>query len=94
MLNDRLGKQNSTRALEDPVKGRGEPIDKDTFEFEGEMIKVMLNATSNSTQFQSFPNVNRSFGDIGKSTILGDVRVMAIGKKRVFCYYLNLSSIV
>ena len=49
------------------------------FQFEGEMIKVMLNATSNSTGFQSFPNVNRSFGDIAKSTILGDVAVMAIG---------------
>ena len=44
------------------------------------MIKVMLNATSKSAGFQSFPNVNRSFGDIAKSTILGDVAVMAIGK--------------
>ena len=75
-----LGKQNSSRALSDPVKGRGEPIDKDTFEFEGKMIQVMLNATSRSAGFQSFPNVNRSFGDIASSTILGDVGVMAIGK--------------
>ena len=43
------------------------------------MIEVMLNATSKSPGFQSFPNVNRSFGDIAKSTILGDVGVMAIG---------------
>ena len=44
------------------------------------MIKIMLNATSKSPGFQSFPNVNRSFGDIAKSTILGDVGVMVIGK--------------
>ena len=85
----RLGKQNSSRALSDPVKGRGEPIDKDTFEFEGKMIQVMLNATSRSAGFQSFPNVNRSFGDIASSTILGDVGVMAIGK---LVNYINSDS--
>ena len=85
-----LGKQNSSRALSDPVKGRGEPIDKDTFEFEGKMIQVMLNATSRSAGFQSFPNVNRSFGDIASSTILGDVGVMAIGKLINQLFTLNL----
>ena len=31
-LTDRIGEQNISRALIDPVKGRGEPLDNDMFE--------------------------------------------------------------
>ena len=38
-----LGQMNATEARLNPVKGRGEPIAKDTLDFEGQMIQVMLN---------------------------------------------------
>ena len=38
-----LGQMNATEARLNPVKGRGEPIAQDTLDFEGQMIKVMLN---------------------------------------------------
>ena len=101
-----LGQMNATEARLNPVKGRGEPIAQDTLDFEGQMIKVMLNQSDfppglvavsllpilhvyeknfNLRIFQ-YPNVQRSFGDIAGSTILGDVGVMAIGYMIVFIY--------
>lgn len=81
-----LGKMNTTSAKLNPVKGRGEPIDADTLEFEGMMIEAMLNTSDYPEGLVSYPNVKRSFGDIAGSTILGDVGVMAIGYMIVFVY--------
>ena len=81
-----LGKMNGTEAKLHPVKGRGEPIAQQTLDFEGEMIKVMLNNSDFPTGLEGYPNVKRSFGDIAGSTILGDVGVMAIGYMIVFVY--------
>ena len=81
-----LGKMNATDAKINPVKGRGEPIDQATFDFEAEMIAAMLNTSDYPPDLKSYPNVKRSFGDIASSTILGDVSVMAIGYMIVFVY--------
>jgi len=43
---------NATDALENPVKDRNEPIDRETLEFEGLMINQLLNTTGQHTQFQ------------------------------------------
>lgn len=36
---------NATDALQNPVKDRNEPIDRQTLEFEGLMIKQLLNTS-------------------------------------------------
>ena len=59
-----LGKMNTTSALSNPVKGRGEPISQESLIFEGEMIKIMLNTSDYPKGLASYPNVKRSFGDI------------------------------
>ncbi len=83
-----FGKMNVTNAKENPVKNRGEPLDLATLDFEGAMLKVMLNTSNYPAGLESYPNVKRSFGDVAGSTILGDVGVMAIGYNIVFVYVL------
>ena len=83
-----LGKMNTTSALSNPVKGRGEPISQESLIFEGEMIKIMLNTSDYPKGLASYPNVKRSFGDIAGATILGDVGVMAVGYMIVFVYVM------
>ena len=81
-----LGKMNATEALLHPVKDRGEPISKETFEFEGDMIKVLLNETGYPEGLKGHPNVRRSFGDIASSTILGDIKGLVIGYMLLLIY--------
>ena len=81
-------KMNATAAKMQPVKGRGEPISRKSFEFEGDMIKVMLNTSYYPENLKSYPNVMRSFGDIGGATILGDVAQLGIGYMIVFAYVM------
>ena len=45
-----FGDMNATEALLDPAKGRGEPIAKSTFEFEGEMIDALNQDSSLNTR--------------------------------------------
>merc|ERR1712012_809355 len=56
-----FGKMNATDARLNPVKGRGEPIAQDTLNFEGEMIKSMLNQSDFPEGLRGYPNVKRSF---------------------------------
>ena len=77
---------NSTEALLHPVKNRGEPISKETFEFEGNLIDVLLNETGFPNGLNGYPNVRRSFGDIGGSTIRGDVKGLIIGYMLLLIY--------
>ena len=58
-----FGKMNATDARLNPVKGRGEPIAQDTLDFEGEMIKSMLNQSD-------FPEGLRGVSAISKVPIL------------------------
>jgi Niemann-Pick C1 protein len=83
-----LARMNTTNALHNPAKGRGEPIDTRTLTFEGDMLKIMLNTTEYPEGLKSHPHVKRSFGDIAGSTILGDVSVMVIGYMIVFFYVI------
>ncbi len=71
-----FGTLNATDALLNPVIERNEPIDRKTLEFEGEMITAMLNTSGYPEGLESYPNVQRSFGDIAGSTILGDISYM------------------
>ena len=81
-----FGDMNATEALLDPAKGRGEPIAKSTFEFEGEMIDVLLNDTGYPNGLEGYPNVVRSFGDVAGSTIRGDMKSLIIGYVLLFIY--------
>ena len=83
-----LGKMNTTSALSNPVEGRGEPISQETFKFEEEMLKIMLNTSDYPEGLTSYPNVKRSFGDIAGATIFGDAGVMAVGYIIVFVYVM------
>ncbi len=67
-----LGQMDTSEAKDNPVQGRGEPIDQATFDFEGLMLEVMLNTSYYPEGLKSYPNVKRSFGDIAGSTILGN----------------------
>ena len=81
-----FGEMNTTEALLHPAPKRGEPISKETLEFEGELIKVLLNQTDYPKGLKGYPNVNRSFGDIAGSTILGDLKGLAIGYMILMIY--------
>ena len=81
-----FGEMNTTEALLHPTKDRGEPISKETFEFEGDMINVLLNQTGYPNGLKSYPNVRRSFGDIAGSTILGDIKGLVIGYMLLLIY--------
>ena len=81
-----FGDENATDALLHPVKDRGEPISKRTFEFEGEMIAALLNTTGFPAGLEGHPNVRRSFGDIASATIFGDIKGLAIGYMLLMVY--------
>ena len=81
-----FGDMNATEALINPVKNRGEPISKETFEFEGDMLKVLLNETGFPKGLKAHPNVRRSFGDIAGGTILGDIKGLVIGYMLLLIY--------
>ena len=83
-----LGKMNATEALLNPVVERNEPIDRRTLTFEGEMIAALLNTTGYPEGLESFPNAQRSFGDVAGSTILGDISYMTIGFMIVYAYVM------
>jgi hypothetical protein len=83
-----FGTLNATDALLNPVIERNEPIDRKTLEFEGEMITAMLNTSGYPEGLESYPNVQRSFGDIAGSTILGDISYMTIGFMIVYAYVM------
>ena len=83
-----FGKLNATEALLHPAIERNEPIDRKTLEFEGEMIAVLLNTTGYPEGLESYPNVQRSFGDIAGSTIVGDISYMTIGFMIVYAYVM------
>lgn len=79
---------NATESLSNPVKDRDEPIDQRTLDFEEEMIKTLLNTTGYPEGLESYPNVQRSFGDVASSTILGDISFLAAGNAIVFVYIM------
>ncbi len=81
-----FGRLNASESLLHPVKDRDEPIDQKTLDFEGEMIKILLNQTGYPAGLESFPNVQRSFGDVSVSTIFGDVSYLVAGFAIVFIY--------
>ena len=83
-----FGTLNSTATLLNPVRFRDEPIDHRTYNFEGEMIKVMLNTSGYPEGLESYPNVQRSFGDVAFSTIFGDISFLAIGFAIVLIYII------
>jgi len=83
-----FGKLNATEALLNPAIEINEPIDRKTLQFEGEMIATMLNTTGYPEGLESYPNVQRSFGDIAGSTIMGDISYMTIGFMIVYAYVM------
>jgi len=66
-----FGRLNTSEALIHPVRERDELIDQRTLDFEGEMLKVLLNQTGYPAGLESYPNVQRSFGDVAISSIFG-----------------------
>jgi predicted RND superfamily exporter protein len=83
-----FGRLNASESLLHPVTNRDEPIDQRTLDFEGEMIKILLNTTQYPEGLESFPNVQRSFGDVAISTIVGDISYLAIGFAIVLIYII------
>eukprot|EP00095_Tigriopus_kingsejongensis_P001088 maker-scaffold193_size270907-snap-gene-0.15 protein:Tk01088 transcript:maker-scaffold193_size270907-snap-gene-0.15-mRNA-1 annotation:"hypothetical protein DAPPUDRAFT_306990" len=83
-----FGRMNGTEALHNSVKERNEPITHGTLEFEGEMLKIMLNETGYPDGLKTYANARRSFGDVAGSTILGDVGKLGIGYTIVFFFVM------
>ena len=74
-----FGEMNTTEALLHPTKDRAEPVSKETFAFEGDMITTLLNETRYPNGLKGYPYVERSFDDIARSTIMGDMKGLVIG---------------
>ena len=84
-----LGDMNMTGALTNPVSDRPEPVDVRTFDFEAEMLKVMLERRDDFPPgIEAYPHARRSFGDIGLGAILGDAKILTLGYAIVFMYLL------
>ncbi len=89
-----IGQLNSTSAKLEPVKGRGEPVDQQSFEFEGALLNILLSNQSwlqhetGNVSFSSYTNARRSFGDVASVTILGDVAVLGVGYGIVLVYVM------
>jgi len=79
---------NTTEALANPVPERAEPIDVGTMDFEEELLKILLNTTRFPEGLKSYPNAKRSFGDVAKQTIMGDIRQLGMGYAIVFVYVI------
>ena len=74
-----FSKMNITEVKENPAVDRGEPVDDKTLKFESAMLDVLLNTSHYPEGMESYPNVQRSFGDIAGETILGDVKSLVVG---------------
>ena len=74
-----FGRMNTTEAKANPVNGREVPITKENFEFEDEMLKVLLNQTGHPKGLKSYPQVERSITDVSTDAIFNDVIVLGIG---------------
>ena len=83
-----FGKMNGTEALLNPVADRDEPIDRRTLQIEGDLLEVLLNQTGYPDGLRSFPNAQRSFGDIAFSTIYDDVTFSAASFAILMVYIL------
>ena len=81
-----LGRMNMTEAKTNPAQGLGEPISMAMFQWEGDMLDIMLNKSDYPQGLESYPNVARSFGDIAGSTILGDISFFVAGYILMFTY--------
>lgn len=81
-----FSEMNSTAAKIAPVKRRREPIEQKVFDFEGVMIETLLNKSYYPEGLNSYPNVKRSFGDIGGQTIIDDVAQLGMGYLIVFVF--------
>ena len=74
-----IGDMNMTAAKEVGAPDRDQPLDPRMLDFEGDLIKVLLNDSFFPPGLEVAPNVARSFGDIAGDTILGDIGFFAIG---------------
>jgi len=79
---------NATEALLNPVKGMNHPVDKKTYEFEGQMLNVMNDKTFYPDGIDSAPNLQRSFTDVVGSTIFDDIKLLTSGFLIVFAYVM------
>lgn len=82
-----FGRMNATEALLNPAPDRDEPIDRTTLDFEGDMLAVLLNSSWYPQGLRSYPNVQRSFGDISSSQISEDV-VYAGASFMILTFYI------
>jgi Niemann-Pick C1 protein len=52
------------------------------------MLSVLLNTTDHPSGLKSFPNVQRSFADVAKVAVIGDITQLFIGYLIVFVYIM------
>jgi len=83
-----FGRINATEALLHPAPDRDQPIDQVTLDFEGDLVDVLLNTSWYPEGLQSYPNVQRSFGDIASSQIAEDVLYSGASFLCLTCYII------
>ena len=54
-------------------------VEKDTLEFEKDLIPTFLGANNNEIGLKAFVNIARSFNDIASENILSDTPMVMIG---------------
>ena len=81
---------NATDALLNPVKGLNNPVDRQTYEFEGRMLEIMNDKSFYPAGIDSAPNLQRSFPDVAGSSIFDDIKLLTSGFLIVFAYVMTM----
>jgi len=83
-----FGKVNISAITEDEIENtsKGSPVDQKTLDWEQALIDTLTQELGNSTEYEYYINVAKSFADLSAEAITGDAFVFGCGTAIVFIY--------
>ena len=81
-----VGKVNLTALKMFGSEQRGDIVDKNTFEFEGEMIRVATDRNYSGSGVETFVNIHRMFFESLEGQVFKDIGILILGYLVVFAY--------
>ena len=81
-----VGKVNLTALKMFGSEQRGDIVDKNTFEFEGEMIRVATDRDYSGAGVETFVNIHRMFFESLEGQVFKDIGILILGYLVVFMY--------
>jgi len=83
-----FGKVNISAITQDEIENtsKGSPVDQETLDWEQALIETLTQKLGNSSSFEYYINVAKSFADLSAEAITGDAFVFGCGTAIVFVY--------